>query len=209
VKYFSITTKLFTFDKGIIFIKLDKIVHYWILQNKTLERAQARVAGWWSYHFPAKFSIHFFEAGFENNNSCAFASVTHQSVDAEFSHDEDADHFLLEVEVGQLPRPAAAPPGIISSKYCLWSCSAAWRCSSINYQALAMMMGTGSGASSTTNTSSSSNNSKSQNGSAASQMMELQRQAAEQLQRQYLLEMMPGGAAAGLGSWPTSTSSKK
>lgn len=131
MKYFSITTKLFTFDKGIIFIKLYKIVHYWILQNKTLERAQARAAGWWSYHFPAKFSIHFFEAGFENNNSCAFASVTHQSVDAEVSHDEDGDHFLLEVEVGQLPRPAAAPPGIISSKYCLWSCSAAWRCSSI------------------------------------------------------------------------------
>jgi len=82
-----------------------------------------------------------------------------------------------------------------------------------NYQALAMMMGTGSGASSTTNTSSSSNNSKSQNGSqsAASQMMELQRQAAEQLQRQYLLEMMPGGAAAaaGLGSWPTSSTSSK
>jgi len=83
-----------------------------------------------------------------------------------------------------------------------------------NYQALAMMMGTGvtgSGASSTTNTSSSSNSKSNGSQSAASQMMELQRQAAEQLQRQYLLEMMPGGAGGGLANWPntSSTSSKK
>ena len=74
-----------------------------------------------SYHFPAEFSTHFFRSRFRMR-------VTHQD------QDDDPDHFLLDVEeVGQLPRPAAAaaPPGIISSKYCLWSCSAAWRCSSI------------------------------------------------------------------------------
>ena len=69
------------------------------------------------------FNTFFFEAGFENNNFCAcFARVTHQNQDdAEAAiNDDDDDHFLLEVEedVGQLPRPAAAPPGIISSKYC-------------------------------------------------------------------------------------------
>ena len=64
------------------------------------------------------FNTFFFEAGFENNNFCAF--FTHQNQnDAEAAINDD-DHFLLEVEedVGQLPRPAAAPPGIISSKYC-------------------------------------------------------------------------------------------
>merc|ERR1719208_522444 len=77
-----------------------------------------------------------------------------------------------------------------------------------NYQALAMMMGagvTGSGSTSTTNSSSSSSSKTNGSGSAASQMMELQRQA-EQLQRQYLLDM----TAAGLGSgWPGTTGSSK
>ena len=70
-----------------------------------------------------------------------------------------------------------------------------------NYQALAMMMGAGGVTGSTSSTTNSSTSSKS-NGSqsAASQMMDFTRQAAavEQLQRQYLLDMMPGG----LGSWP-------
>jgi len=71
------------------------------------------------------------------------------------------------------------------------------------YQALAMAQLMGAAGGTGTNSSSSSSNSKS-NGSqsAASQMMEIQRQAAEQLQRQYLLDMIPPGS---LGqSWPAS-----
>ena len=79
------------------------------------------------------------------------------------------------------------------------------------YQAMAMaqLMGASTGATGTPTSSSSSssktNGSSSQ--SAASQMMEIQRQAAEQLQRQYLLDMIPPGS---LGSWGTqSTAAKK
>ena len=82
-----------------------------------------------------------------------------------------------------------------------------------NYQALAMaqLMGAGGTSGSGATSGSSSSNSKSNgNSSAASQMMELQRQAAEQLQRQYLLDMIPPG---GLANWPGtgagSSSSKK
>jgi len=81
------------------------------------------------------------------------------------------------------------------------------------YQALAMAQLMGAAGSSTgaanTGSGSSSTNSKS-NGqssqSAASQMMEIQRQAAEQLQRQYLLDMIPPGS---MGNWPSSGGSKK
>ena len=82
-----------------------------------------------------------------------------------------------------------------------------------NYQALAMaqLMGAGGTSGSGATSGSSSSNSKSNgSSSAASQMMELQRQAAEQLQRQYLLDMIPPG---GLANWPgtgsPSSSSKK
>ena len=80
------------------------------------------------------------------------------------------------------------------------------------YQALAMaqLMGASQGTGTSTPTGSSSSSSKtngSSSQSAASQMMEIQRQAAEQLQRQYLLDMIPPGS---LGNWATnSTSSKK
>jgi len=80
------------------------------------------------------------------------------------------------------------------------------------YQALAMaqLMGASQGTATSAPTGSSSSSSKtngSSSQSAASQMMEIQRQAAEQLQRQYLLDMIPPGS---LGNWATnSTSSKK
>ena len=80
------------------------------------------------------------------------------------------------------------------------------------YQALAMaqLMGASQGTGTSAPTGSSSSSSKtngSSSQSAASQMMEIQRQAAEQLQRQYLLDMIPPGS---LGNWATnSTSSKK
>lgn len=77
------------------------------------------------------------------------------------------------------------------------------------YQALAMAQlmgasGNTTGTSGTTSTNSKTNGSSSQQQSAASQMMAIQQQAAEQLQRQYLLDMIPPGQ---LGSWGTSTSS--
>ena len=79
------------------------------------------------------------------------------------------------------------------------------------YQALAMaqLMGaTGGTGSGTTSSSSANSNSKSNGGSsqsAASQMMEIQRQAAEQLQRQYLLDMIPPGSLASGAGWPASS----
>jgi len=81
------------------------------------------------------------------------------------------------------------------------------------YQALAMaqLMGAAGSSSGASNTGSGSSSSNSKtNGqssqSAASQMMEIQRQATEQLQRQYLLDMIPPGS---LGNWPSSGGSKK
>merc|ERR1712051_461881 len=84
------------------------------------------------------------------------------------------------------------------------------------YQALAMaqLMGASQGTATSAPTGSGSSSSSKTNGSssqsAASQMMEIQRQAAEQLQRQYLLDMIPPGS---LGNWPGagagSSSSKK
>jgi hypothetical protein len=82
------------------------------------------------------------------------------------------------------------------------------------YQALAMaqLMGASQGSVTSAPTGSGSSSSSKTNGSssqsAASQMMEIQRQAAEQLQRQYLLDMIPPGS---LGNWAStnSTSSKK
>jgi len=79
-----------------------------------------------------------------------------------------------------------------------------------NYQALAMMAtmggtgGTGTGSTSTTNSSSNSSSKSNGSQSAASQMM-------EQLQRQYLWDMIPPGAGAGLANWPGAgaTPSKK
>jgi len=79
-----------------------------------------------------------------------------------------------------------------------------------NYQALAMMAtmggagGTGAGSTSTTNSSSNSSSKSNGSQSAASQMM-------EQLQRQYLWDMIPPGAGAGLANWPGAgaTPSKK
>jgi len=66
------------------------------------------------------------------------------------------------------------------------------------YQALAMaqLMGATvtSSSSSSGGGSNSSSGKNSQNQSAASQMLEIQRQAAEQLQRQYLLDMIPPGS---------------
>jgi len=72
------------------------------------------------------------------------------------------------------------------------------------YQALAMaqLMGAAGGTGGTTQSSSSSNSKSNGSQSAASQMMEIQRQAAEQLQRQYLLDMIPPGSMG--QSWPTS-----
>ena len=72
------------------------------------------------------------------------------------------------------------------------------------YQALAMaqLMGAAGGTGATNSSSSTSNSKSNGSQSAASQMMEIQRQAAEQLQRQYLLDMIPPGT---LGqSWPSS-----
>ena len=71
------------------------------------------------------------------------------------------------------------------------------------YQALAMaqLMGAAGGTGGTTQSSSSSNSKSNGSQSAASQMMEIQRQAAEQLQRQYLLDMIPPGSMG--QSWPT------
>eukprot|EP00092_Neocalanus_flemingeri_P015189 GFUD01016406.1.p1 GENE.GFUD01016406.1~~GFUD01016406.1.p1 ORF type:complete len:643 (-),score=156.76 GFUD01016406.1:389-2317(-) len=71
------------------------------------------------------------------------------------------------------------------------------------YQALAMAQLMGAAGTTGSTQSSPSSNSKS-NGSqsAASQMMEIQRQAAEQLQRQYLLDMIPPGSMG--QSWPSS-----
>ena len=81
------------------------------------------------------------------------------------------------------------------------------------YQALAMAQlmgasqGTGTSGSTGSSSSSSKTNGSSSQSSATAQMMEIQRQAAEQLQRQYLLDMIPPGS---LGNWATnSTSSKK
>jgi hypothetical protein len=75
------------------------------------------------------------------------------------------------------------------------------------YQALAMaqLMGASqsTGSPGVAPPSSKTNGSSSQ--SAASQMIEIQRQAAEQLQRQYLLDMIPPG---GLGNWGSATSKK-
>jgi hypothetical protein len=66
------------------------------------------------------------------------------------------------------------------------------------YQALAMaqLMGSGGGGSggSSGGSGGKSGGSQQQQQSAANQMMELQRQAAEQLQRQYLLDMIPPGS---------------
>jgi len=65
------------------------------------------------------------------------------------------------------------------------------------YQALAMaqLMGSGgSGGSSGGSSGKSGGSQQQQQQSAANQMMELQRQAAEQLQRQYLLDMIPPGS---------------
>jgi hypothetical protein len=65
------------------------------------------------------------------------------------------------------------------------------------YQALAMaqLMGSGgSGGSSGGSGGKSGGSQQQQQQSAANQMMELQRQAAEQLQRQYLLDMIPPGS---------------
>lgn len=72
------------------------------------------------------------------------------------------------------------------------------------YQALAMaqLMGAAGGTGGTTQSSSSSNSKSNGSQSAASQMMEIQRQAAEQLQRQYLLDMIPPGSMG--QSWPAS-----
>merc|ERR1719189_2464141 len=74
------------------------------------------------------------------------------------------------------------------------------------YQALAMaqLMGasTGSTGTPTSSSSSSSKTNGSSSQSAASQMMEIQRQSAEQLQRQYLLDMIPPGS---LGNWATNS----
>jgi len=78
------------------------------------------------------------------------------------------------------------------------------------YQALAMaqLMGAAGGTSGSTGsgsgsgTSGSASSSSKSNGSAASQMMDLQRQAAE-LQRQYLMDMIPPGSL----NWPTTSSS--
>jgi len=65
------------------------------------------------------------------------------------------------------------------------------------YQALAMaqLMGAGGGTNGSSGGGGKSNSSSSQQ-SAANQMYELQRQAAEQLQRQYLLDMIPPGGLA-------------
>lgn len=62
------------------------------------------------------------------------------------------------------------------------------------YQALAManLMGATGGSGGSSSTGGSNSSSGKNNQSAASQMLEIQRQAAEQLQRQYLLDMIPG-----------------
>ena len=72
------------------------------------------------------------------------------------------------------------------------------------YQALAMahLMGAAGGTGGTTQNSSSSSSKSNGSQSAASQMIEIQRQAAEQLQRQYLLDMIPPGSMG--QSWPSS-----
>jgi len=65
------------------------------------------------------------------------------------------------------------------------------------YQALAMaqLMGaTAGGSSSASGSGSGKSGGSSSSQSAANQMYELQRQAAEQLQRQYLLDMIPPGS---------------
>merc|ERR1719483_1503859 len=73
------------------------------------------------------------------------------------------------------------------------------------YQALAMaqLMGAAGGTGATNSSSSNSNSKSNGSQSAASQMMEIQKQAAEQLQRQYLLDMIPPGSMG--QSWPSST----
>lgn len=58
-------------------------------------------------------------------------------------------------------------------------------------QAMAQLMGA-TGQTSSSSTGGSNSSSGKNNQSAASQMLEIQRQAAEQLQRQYLLDMIPG-----------------